>query len=946
MSQGRPLFALEHGLSATDREALSKSIRASVDVGTPSPYPLPWIVHATEVGYRYSGEEYWQTFEEETPGWSVRGDRYSLRAFFRSFQKSYGGAEPRGPWAAHFSIICWPITHAILPRDLQKQLARILYEVRHSYSAELFESPSRLGELIAARSWSATSRFQNFAQEPQLVGQIAAALLLQGQSGTASLIHPATLSRISEDVDRERLGREWLRTARRSAETRVRIRGLTLAPSRPPTAVFGAEEARAELAALGIEPRLVLRRTDATRNTWEAWLEVPDLSHLLLRFPSAGDVLTGSRCIVAGSDGRPLARGSFLHGARRVLLASWPRSDEVLLRFDLSNSALESLLRTECLLRPGSRWLFRIASDGLAHESRGLRVRPGQRYILVTANGQAVSHHRVTPVEVKCIGVDAAFLDLPAGLTAEWEDALRQLGLAQARTLEVWPAGLGAVVWDGEGRGEWLASERPCLAIQSDHPLAAVDVSLGGPGGSTLELAPVIPGVPLFVELPDLTIGLHTVTLRARALPESTLETLGDLNVLMRIRDARPWSTGVSSQGPLAVAVDPLVPTLEQLWEGQCHIDIQGPATRSVRAVVSLFDRPDANATVVTTLPPLELPVSGDDWNAHFAKFFRITKPAQTNYDAARICQLEFIAGELGSFVVRCERSFTPLRWVVRAKRESTTLRLIDDSGETQQASVAKFHFDEPMTRRELDVSSQYDVSGCGGLYVAQRAEATIGVVAMPPIRDLKDLSCSPRIQASDHSPERVKEAMDVIALWRIGRPSGSSLSATNQKRVLRELTRHIMLLVCGERWAQAEQDAAEGRDSELTALKRAVSDRREEIGIAAAIAMDISSLSSASLKARVARLADLIVSFRLMPKDGAAGAVTGNALWLAELALRLGSDPAAVRPWAEKHATLGISRLSDSPTILRAARFLVLATERHVNSDVALDTPYAGWRW
>ena len=39
-------------------------------------------------------------------------------------------------------------------------------------------------------------------------------------------------------------------------------------------------------------------------------------------------------------------------------------ADEVLLQFERSNEQLNFLLRTECLLRPGPNWLFRIASDG------------------------------------------------------------------------------------------------------------------------------------------------------------------------------------------------------------------------------------------------------------------------------------------------------------------------------------------------------------------------------------------------------------------------------------------------------------------------------------------------------------------------------------------------------------------------------------------------------
>jgi len=470
----RPVFALEHGLDDQELQALQSAIRIHIVGSSPlSSHALPWIVYATEIGYKYSGDEYWQTFEVDTPGWTLFGDRNLIREWFHRFHTTFGGAKPTGPWADHFSIICWPITHAILPKDLQQQLARILYEIRHALSASYLESPAVLGELVASRSWNASSRFRNLAQETLLIGQISAALLLQGRVGTDALIHAPTLTRIGNDLDRERRGREWLRDARRIAQERARVQGLAqewgaraVIPRRP-------EEARAVVAALGIEPRLVLRPIDRTCSSWEVRLEIPDLSHLLLRFPSVGDILTSTRCVVAGAKGAPLARGRVLFGSQRVELAQWPREDEVLLQFERTDPQLDFLLRTECLLRPGPHWLFRIATDGLAYESRGLQVRPGEKYVLVTSSGPSKSNTLARRVALHCNGVNATLLDLPDALTPEWEATLKDLGLSQFKKIEVWPAGLAAALWDGEGRGEWLASESGRVRNSVCEPLSS-----------------------------------------------------------------------------------------------------------------------------------------------------------------------------------------------------------------------------------------------------------------------------------------------------------------------------------------------------------------------------------------------------------------------------------------------------------------------------------------
>src|SRR5438046_865894 len=65
-----PIFALEHSLGSAEIEELNAAIRSHVKWSSPSiQHRYAWIVYAAELGYRYAGDEYWQTFEAETPGW-------------------------------------------------------------------------------------------------------------------------------------------------------------------------------------------------------------------------------------------------------------------------------------------------------------------------------------------------------------------------------------------------------------------------------------------------------------------------------------------------------------------------------------------------------------------------------------------------------------------------------------------------------------------------------------------------------------------------------------------------------------------------------------------------------------------------------------------------------------------------------------------------------------
>ena len=961
-----PVFALEHGLEPVDLQALTLALRAHVAKGPPATsHDLAWIVYAAELGYRYSGDEYWQTFEAETPGWTTHGDRYWIRDRFRSFHKKFRGAVPSGPWAEHFSIICWPITHAILPRDLQQQLARILYELRHSFSAELFESPLLLGEFIAARSWNATSRFQHLAEDTQLVGQIAAALLLQGTLGTDTLIHPATLRRIGEDLDHERRGREWLIGARRFAQERASIRGLAIGRSVTSFGTHRVEDVRAEVTALGLEPRLVLRPRDTTGASWELSLEIPDLSQLMLRFPRSRDVLTSSRCIVAGAAGRPLARGRCLHGTQRVALSRWPQASEVLLQFEQAEPQLEFLLRTECLLRPGPMWLFKVGSDCLAYESRSLRVRAGSRYVLVRAGKPFVSGSLARPVDIGCEGVHAAILELPAALSPEWEDALRDLGLTQAKTIEVWPAGLSAALWDGEGHGEWLASERPCLGVRSDYPIGALLVSLGVGTETSLEVSSVAPGEPIFIELPPLAVGLHRVRVAARSGTGHEAEEIGELDVVMRIREARAWSPGISPHGPLFVEMAPPAPTLEQLWEGRVDVTVGGPVGRAMKCRASLFDGSGETPILTRQLPAIGLPVTSEQWRLHFDKHLREVREAQARYDSARACELEFSADELGAFTVRCERESKPVRWALRRLAHDYELRLMEDVGNGGAPVVSRRSFERPTLEERLDVAkSVYKVPAVGGLYVARVGDFMASLIVPPAVRGLSDLRCEPRIDERERTVDAILLLIDLSRLWGTARLPGDLFSAKRQHDVLHALASQMFRMLGGDTWAAAEVEAQQ-RDDGIAELKRSVSRKREEAVIGAALAAECASLVSATHEARVERLAGLVGRVLLLPSRPPTRAVvatrspsgvtvvrrtkvTGpdDASWLAELALRLASHPIDVQSWAGDHLRGGVTRLLELSTLARAARFLVLATNHHLHQGPAPGELYAGWRW
>src|SRR5262245_10535973 len=74
---GLPIFALEHNLSVGVWSEISSLLRSRLKTRQSLSFHwLLWVIYATERGYSYEGDEYWQSFDEQTPDWQV-ADRYS-----------------------------------------------------------------------------------------------------------------------------------------------------------------------------------------------------------------------------------------------------------------------------------------------------------------------------------------------------------------------------------------------------------------------------------------------------------------------------------------------------------------------------------------------------------------------------------------------------------------------------------------------------------------------------------------------------------------------------------------------------------------------------------------------------------------------------------------------------------------------------------------------------
>ena len=499
---GFPVFALEHGLAEEEFSELAALLRQhlAADFGL-RPHWLAWVVYATEFGYGYDGDEYWDSFEAATPRWNWYASRRStLRDWFRRFQSKYNGVIPSGPWADWFSIISWPITHAILPKYLQYQFAQSLYNIRYSLARVGTSDAAGLGRLLANQAWDLSSRFSEFMQQEELAGRIVIALL-HGKIDGRSPIYEPTLERIVRDLEDVRRAREWLKEARTFISNRMLGTGRagTLFRDHDPA----KSHSQLEREPTNLKPTLLLRRSET--ESWTPIMELPAFSVVAKLNPEFAVFLKATRCKVSGLPETWFPPAWLLGSEQRRTLKQWPTSDAPVITFERPNTAMQNLLDAECRIPRGPTWLFKLQRDGLAHLVEGLSVRPGSRYVIVSNNRLSLDDDLCSPCTLNCDGIAAALLNLPATRTNEETGKLIAMGLQVCRTIRIAPVGLFARNWDGEGHSEWLTTESPSFSIVHDHPVDGYEVRLND--SPSISLEGIRAGHPQFIKISPLLPG-------------------------------------------------------------------------------------------------------------------------------------------------------------------------------------------------------------------------------------------------------------------------------------------------------------------------------------------------------------------------------------------------------------------------------------------------------
>jgi hypothetical protein len=934
--RGAPVFALEHGLGHGDLAVMRDAVREWVRLRRPARrYWLPFVVHATEVGYQYDGDEYWPTLEADTPGWQKHVGRPFVRDRLLEFADAYGGARPQGRWALQFNLICWPITHAILPTDLQRHFARLLYDHRGALTAELLQSPADLGVALAGRVGGTSKRFQQFAQNTDLLGQVAASLLA-GTADDASIL-PMTLTRLVEDLGRERQARRWLDDARISAD-RVRRKGLgsTFAgsgilvrpsPSQRPTSPV----------AFSVHP---------TTAGWQLRLRVPDFSPLFARFPSVTEVLGQCRCRVAGTPGRPQARGWLLYGGKQMQLDRWPGKDTAVFELERAEQTVAQLIREEARTPPSESWLFRLGSDGSGRLVRSGAIQAGHRYLVVGPAVPVPAAPWVSKAKVACEGAGGVVIDVPDIIDDRVRELCDLMGLGLQSEIEVTPLGVVPAVWDGQGYGEWLVGDRPLISLATSHDVVTATASVDGLPSALLSFENE-PQARVLLGLPELPAGWHE--LRLSFLVAEGATPLADGKIEIRIREPEPQRSSGSFRDPLRLVLSPPQASLEDLWDGRAAVEVDGPGGLDTRVAVRL--RSSTDAADQSHSFRVRLPVGLADWEGVFDEQVRREGRLRDAFDAS--AELEIVAGDddLGRVSLTLERDLTPLRWGFRRRSGSHVLRLY----ESADAGVAPTVTYYPYSNADKGASiclPEDDLywSSEGGLFVASIDGLEVGAILPPEVREFRDLTPRVGFCQRGQSTRDVEDLIFTAARWGGARVPGDVIARMSRDKVLAGVTTELGVVIGGKRWAELERRHAAGQTVKPTDWEQGLAkpgDWREFR--ASVLALSGSQVDEPPVEALATLLGPGQVSVvptspGLVVSSGARRAGLGRPAAkfpiggrrLAEFLLRLASEPGTLLEWDPNVVTDLVAATLDRPLVYRAARMIAVCTRR--------EEPL--WRW
>lgn len=807
-SENYSVYAIEHGLSSDERTAVRALLNAQLasSMRADQAHWLVWIAAAAEVGYRYDGSEYWDSFATAFPLWRQFGDRNQIRNWYKRFALEFGGLPPSGPWARQFPIIAWPITQAILPRYLQRHFADHLYQLRYSLVRSDGLTLDEIGNLLSERYFGGSSRFEGFLQQKALTSRIVLALGLEDVADVVPPIESATLDRIVRDFNKLGSAGSRLREARRVLRD-TRFINSSKPGFVPSVGQQGVDNARADRAE---RPRLIARPVDS--QSWSIELALPDLATPLRQACISPHDLERARMrfrtqghLSPWVPGRAL----FSFGGRATAtLSAYPTADYQVFEFENPLPRAEVVLRDRLTLPAQPLRLMKIRSDGSAFEVAGLHVRANQSYLLIAAHAfseKVIRDLELIPFKTSLENTYLWRLDVSRNLSVAQIEALKTLGLGYVLGVRLEPLGLSPRWNPANGALEFLDTEVAIFSISSDVAVGEFLIAIDS--NPPLRFKPAPTG-PTFVSLGPLHIGSHRIS--GSALGVATGHKIETDEFSVEVRSSIPWQKAIAGKAGVSIALEPREATLEQLFDGDAVIRIIAPPARNVKLDCRHYAA-DGTLFREETIGKYATPVSEQKLSELVIN--KLTADSQVEHleRSVRI-ELAVSLDEYGSEIVTFEKDAEPVRWI---RLDDSTVRLSDDSDGESPPTIECYDLSAADTGRVIEYQSALEgikLRGKGGLLVAKhngRRYGAVATVIQSQVGSFADLGIPASLSKADNKPSGI---INALKRWHAARRLMGPMAFMARRNAIRVLAQHLELLLCGKEWIDAVYAAQTGK--------------------------------------------------------------------------------------------------------------------------------------
>lgn len=202
----------------------------------------------------------------------------------------------------------------------------------------------------------------------------------------------------------------------------------------------------------------------------------------------------------------------------------------------------------------------------------------------------------------------------------------------------------------------------------------------------------------------------------------------------------------------------------------------------------------------------------------------------------------------------------------------------------------------------------------------------------------LADLrSASPVLPRWARSIGDVQRAIELSQLWGTASLPADPFAAVRRLEVLRAIASEIAELVGGPRWGKGEREHVRLTARAVDSLAELIGDAPYQRSLASALRRSLASLQVLEAPKRAAEFSSLL------SRHARPAGISLDDLRLGEFLLKLASSPASLVGWPAEELRADLDLTLASPVLLRAARFVVIAT---ATEDEDAGSMYSGWIW